>query len=86
MGKSDVEREDKITQNSLGLKWVKRYALEKISFYSGILLLWFLTCPYYDFDRAKTYGQKWIKKVYWWSKKKAGKFFPPFLFIACPVQ
>jgi hypothetical protein len=28
-------------------------------------------------------GQKRVskvnKKVYWWSKKKAGKFFPPFL-------
>jgi len=39
MGKSDVERGDKITQNSLGLKWVKRYALEKISFYSVIIIV-----------------------------------------------
>jgi hypothetical protein len=38
MDKSDVERGDKITQNSLGLKWVKKYALEKISLYSGIII------------------------------------------------
>jgi hypothetical protein len=38
MDKSDVERGDKITQNSLGLKWVKRYSLEKISLYSVIII------------------------------------------------
>jgi len=29
---------DEITQNSLGLKWVKRYALDKVSLYSVIII------------------------------------------------
>jgi len=33
-----IWKRDKITQNSLGMKWVKRYSLEKISFYSGIII------------------------------------------------
>jgi len=27
-----------ITQNSLGMKWVKKYSLDKISLYSGIII------------------------------------------------